>query len=50
MLETVNGFIDGFATWQTPVSFLAGYGAAKLVTRYMPKIVIEQEEDDVQEA
>jgi hypothetical protein len=49
MLETVTGFVDGFATWQTPVSFLAGYGAAQLVRRYMPKIEIEKD-DDVQEA
>lgn len=49
MYETVLAFTDGFATWQTPVSFLAGYGAAKLVTRYMPKIKIEKD-DDVQEA
>jgi len=48
MVEIVTGFVDGFVTWQTPVSFLAGYGAAKLVTRYMPEIEIEKD-DDVQE-
>lgn len=50
MITEALDFLDGFWTWQTPVSFLAGYGAAKLITRYAPRIEIERDEDDVQQA
>lgn len=43
-----TNFLDGFYTWQTPVSFLAGVGVAQIIHRWMPRITIEKE-DDVQE-
>lgn len=49
MLHSVVCFFDGFVTWQTPVSFLAGVGAANIYLKWMPKITM-QREDDVQEA
>lgn len=50
MLSAVTCYLDGFMTWQTPVSFLAGVGAAQIAHRWVPKVTIERDEDDVQEA
>lgn len=44
MITVATEFLDGFLTWQTPVSFLAGYGAAQMINRYVPKIEIEKNE------
>lgn len=49
MIHAAFGYLEGFWTWQTPVSFLAGVGAAQLIRRFMPDITIGDEEDDVQE-
>lgn len=48
MLNVVTEFLDGFLTWQTPVSFLAGIGAAETFRRVFPFSIVIEKEDDVQ--
>lgn len=47
-MDVVLHYLEGFWTWNTPVSFLAGVGAVTLYRRFMPHVEIEQD-DDVQE-
>lgn len=46
-MDIVLHFFEGFWTWNTPVSFLAGVGVASICKRFMPVVKIEQD-DDVQ--
>lgn len=34
MLQGLTSWVDGFASWQTPLSFLAGVGAHHLYAKY----------------
>lgn len=48
-MSAVYEVIEGFWTYQTPVSFLAGVGAYHLYCRMTHQGAFEDEDDDVQE-
>ena len=49
MWDKIVDLLEGFWTYQTPISFLAGIGAYHLYYRFQHKVILGGEEFDVRE-